>query len=90
MTGGAGVACIVEAGASGIIWKIGASKVIEIEEESGKVNMLLAGTSSIVGGAGMSSVVVGVCRADKTCTIGTDASRMVRDRKAGASGIVEG
>ena len=52
--------------------------------------MLLAGASSIVGGAGMSSVVVGVCRADMTCTIGTDASRMVRDRKAGASGIVEG
>jgi hypothetical protein len=25
-----------------------------------------------------------------TCTVGADASRMVRDRKAGASGIVEG
>jgi hypothetical protein len=64
--------------------------VIEIEENSSEINIFFAGASSIVGKAGTSSVLVGVCRADMTCTVGMDASKMVRDRKDGSAGIVEG
>ena len=46
----------------------------------------MAGISSKVCEAGTSSLVVGVCKAGVTSTVGTDTPRMVGDRKADASG----
>ena len=50
----------------------------------------MTGISSKVCEAGASSLVVGVCKAEVTSTVGTDASKIVEDWKADSSGRVNG
>ena len=64
--------------------------MVEVDDESSEVNIFLAGISSKVCEAGTSSLVVGVCKAEVTSTVGTDASKMVEDWKADTSGTVNG